>query len=222
MKNTLILIITLLLCTIVIPLSAQKLSLKKQRGYKEYYHNFILDSLNVKQPDLKTIDVEIRIIHYEWIYSEKKDGKNRTLLQLIKKKDGSWSGTRYSYYHYSIDNGDYNFKDAEVSPVEFKDTWNDSWETIINEGYLNMPVEDDIEKRIPKGYIRSITAGGGGIRVYVYTDKRKRYGHFSSITEDHSLYKKCLRSGLPEPLIGYLKKYFDFAVLLKKEFDLKK
>ena len=144
------------------------------------------------------------------------------MLQLIKKKDGSWSGTKYSYYHYSIDDGSYNYKDAEVSPIEFKDTWNDSWETIVNEGYLNMPVQYDIEKRIPKKYMRTIIVGGGGIRVYVYTAKRKRFVAFSSITEDHSLYNRCLCSGLPEPLIGYLKKYFDFAVLLKKEFDLKK
>ena len=168
------------LCAVTI--SAQNVSLKKQKGFR--YERFSdLDSLNIKDPDFKLIDIEFRVYYNSSAY----DTLNHKFIQIVKNKNGLWSGKLYSYYYYNEDS--YNFKDVIIEYLSLEN-WDKTWQIIVEKNYINLPTESDI-KQANKPLV--LVSGGHHYTIEVLTKKRKRRIYYGNPA---SKYESCPEYGL--------------------------
>ena len=164
-------------------MSGQNVFLEKQKGFK-YKRLPVLDSLNIKEPDFKTLDVEIRV------YCTKFDVdtiNNSKFIQIVKDKNGSWSGKSCSYYFYN--NFYYNYRDINIK-YSSCENWGKVWRIIIKENYLNLPTESDIKQENKPPVCVS---DGTSYTVEILTKKRKRRISYNNPEE---IYESCFEYGI--------------------------
>ena len=187
----------------VATISGQNISLKNQKGFK-YKRLSVLDSLNIKEPDFKNVDIELRVYYTVWNF----DPMNSKFIQIVKDKNGLWSGKSYLYYFYNSNY--YNYKDVSIKTLSLEH-WDKVWQTIVKENYLNLPTDSDIkqEKKPPVAI-----ADGCDYTIEILTKKRKRRISFNN---PESMYKSCLEYGLS---CYEYKRFLQLIQLLKTELDL--
>jgi len=178
MKKNIVVLLLFMTCNIYC--FSQDIFLEKQKGFQYKRYSF-LDSLNVKEPNFKYVDIELRV-HYILFAA---DTLNRKFMQIIKDKNGLWSGKSYSYYFYNDNN--YNYKDVIIDNLSLEN-WDSVWQTIVKENYLNLPTESDIKQ---KGDMVVVVCDGQDYTIEVLTKKKKRcisYGNPELKYERYSEY----------------------------------
>jgi len=211
MKKTIILV-CLILASVI---NAQQIDLKRQKGFKNKKIS-ILDSVNIKNPDFDVLAVELRILHIIW----QPKPYNATLWQIKKDKNGRWSGFSHSFFYYNSDT--YDFNNTIIKSFNFKNTWQDSWNNILYNNYLNLPNDKEALKIKCKhlgGGLPPILGIGGGETYYieVLTKRVKRRFSFSNPKANYEFYKK--EYGTDCQTTEIFKKYIEFIELLKSELE---
>jgi hypothetical protein len=183
-------------------INAQDIFLEKQKGVK-YKRLSVLDSLNIKEPDFKNVDIELRICHTVWNF----EPMNSKFIQITKDKNGQWTGRSYSYFFYNADH--YNYKDVVVEYLSLE-YWDKVWQTIIEENYLNLPTESDI-KQENKPFV--LVADGNSYTIEILTKKRYRRIVYNN---PEIMYESCLEDGLD--CLEY-KHFLQLIQLLENKLD---
>jgi len=187
----------------VVNLTAQDIFLEKQKGFKNKRLS-VLDSLKIKEADFKHIALELRVYYTAW----NKEPMNSKFVQIVKDKNGLWSGKSYLYFYYNRDH--YNFKDIVIENLSLEH-WDEAWQTIVQENYLNLPTELDI-KQEKKPLVA--VADGYNYTIEILTKKKKR-----RITYDNPevVYESCSEYGLN---CYEYKHFLQLIQLMKGELEL--
>jgi len=189
----------------IVTASAQDIFLEKQKGFN-YKRPYILDSLNIKEPNFNVIDIELRV--YYTCFGVV-DTINSKFIQIAKEKNGLWNGKSYSYYYYN--DSHYNYKDVNVKYLSCEG-WDDTWQAIIKNNYLNLPTEWDIKReRKPLVFV----ADGDSYTIEVLTKKRKRRISYGN---PEVMYESCWEYGLS---CYEYKSFMQLIKLLRTGLDLK-
>lgn len=196
---------TLFLLSITLTNNAQNFTLDTQKGFK-YKRLPVLDSLNVEEPDFEKVKLTLRI----YFTSFESTGKNSKVIQVLEDKSGFWTEKTYSYYFYN--NLNHDFKDVVISSIILKNSWNESWKTIIDNNYLNLPSESDIDFNNREQPIL-LVADGNSYIIEILTKKKKRRIIYSN---PEAKYKVCMDENF---LCPEYKNFIQFINLLKNEFD---
>ena len=201
MKKNIVVLLLFMTCNIYC--FSQYIFLEKQKGFQYKRYSF-LDSLNVKEPNFKYVDIEFRV----YFESSEYDTINSKFIQIVKDKNGLWRGKSYSYYFYNRWN--YNYKDVIIEDLSLEH-WDSVWQTIVKENYLNLPTESDIKQ---KGDMVVVVCDGHGYTIEILTKKKKRcisYGNPELKYERYSEYG-----------IEYYEyeRFLQLIQLLKTELDL--
>lgn len=186
----------------VVNLTAQDIFLEKQKGFK-YKRLSVLDLLNIKEPDFKNVDIELRVYHTVWNTKP----MNSKFVQIVKDKNGLWSGKSYLYHFYNSNS--YNLKEIIIENLSLEH-WDKTWQAIVKENYLNLPTESDI-KQEKKPLVA--VADGCYYSIEIMTKKRKRritYGN------PEVMYESCPEYGLN---CCEYKHFLQLIQLLKPELD---
>ena len=206
MKKLFILLACLILTGIT---NAQQIHLKQQKGF-EYKRMPFLDSLNIKEPDFDTLAIELRFLHVEWsvIFP------NAVLWQIKKDKNGYWSGFSHSFLFYNPEHYDFN---AIVTPLYFGNTWQSSWDSILHNGFLNLPDENSIEiKCVPLCGGLPLILGIGGGDLYTVEILTKEVRRIISYSNPAIKYEDYIEEyGVDCYAIDYYRKFIEFINLLK-------
>jgi len=200
MKKFLLLLLFLVCGVLAV---AQKINLDKQVNFN-YKRMFVLDSLNVKEPDFKNIDVELRIYYTCWM----EEPYNSKLIQIVKTKENEWSAKSYKYYYYNQDF--FCFKNAIIEPLILGKTWAKSWDEIIKNNYLNLLSEKDIKKN---NDLFIVISDGKDYTIEILTNKRKRRITYNNPQIKLETYKEA------EIIISEYKMFCDFLSLLNEELN---
>lgn len=159
------------------------LKLSKQRHF--YYSNKnYLDSLNIKYPDFKEINCELRI----W-YSKLITGQNK-FFQIKMMKDSSWVCNAIEFYYYN--SSSHNFKETKAEKIKLKDEWYTIWSKIVQNDYLNLTTQRDDKIKTSDNEVLLIGDG----EVYTFEILTKKIKRNFSYSNPYDYYKYYLNKGI--------------------------
>lgn len=202
-----------LIClTAIIAVSAQQVSLKKQHGFKYKKMLSIFDSLNIQEPDFDKVTLELRVLRIVW----SNDRPNSVLWQIRKDRNEQWTGVSYQFFFYNSEH--YDFKNIKTFPLHFKDTWQNTWDNILRNDYLNIPDEKGIKIECKKDDGLMLAIGDGeSYAVEVLTKKIKRRIWFSNPETKYKFYEE--EYNLDCTGLDNYENFIAFMKLLEQEFS---
>ena len=145
--------------------------LKHEKGFR-YAHGRLLDSLHIPPPDFKETETELRIWTFRW-----SDGKN-SLVLLRQASDGTWHCLKREFNFYNDKNFDFHGAPATCA---LKETWKEAWHKIVDAGYLNLPEQEDVNRKLKSTHgHKLVIADGISYTIEILTDKKKRNFTYSN------------------------------------------
>jgi hypothetical protein len=175
----LILILTL---NSLIGLRGQTLVIENQIGFK-YRLSHYLDSIGFSKKDNKSIDFDFRIWHDNYTTGQTK------LIRLIKLKNGNWFVRSLDYCCYNDLHCD--LSNFIIDTLSVSNSWDSTWKTILDEGLLNLPKQEDINKKLKTANGELLMVSDGrGYCFEIGTKKAKRRFIYNNVDSYDDFYKK--------------------------------
>lgn len=198
-----ILAIALMICSL--GGSAQNLRLKKQKDFK-YHQKEYLDTIGITKPNFKKVGAELRIWHIDLANGQTK------MIRLLKDKKGDWSAKSLDYFCYNESNC--YLDKFIIEEYKLSDKWDNTWKLIVENDYLNIKDQDEVNAsiEIPGGELL-FAADGDGFIFEIITKRKKRSFKYFNIESFAEFYKEFGVSSKE------CEKAFKFIEIVKEEFD---
>ncbi|NME68502.1 hypothetical protein [Flammeovirga aprica] len=189
--------------------TSENFAVTKQKKFK-YSCQLFCDSLNIRRPDFSTVDLEIRV-WYGLLHSG-----DHSFLKIQRIKDGSWRGESTQFNFYGPSHFDFN---SQFRAITFTRNWSNTWEEIVAKDYLNLPTQDDVDKRIIEkhSFKQTVFFGDGNYYIIEALTKNAKRKIIYSNPELYS--EQYLKQGINS--VDY-SAFFNFISLLNDEFKFKK
>jgi hypothetical protein len=149
----------------------------EKHSKNDYNRHFVLDSLNIEEPNFRHIDIQLRIFY--WEFNDKRN--NSIVLILTKCKNGVWDAKKYKYYLYNMSNSD--FKNIDINQIPLNADWVNTWKIILENNYLNIPTESDVRIKSDKILEMFVMSDGNAYQVDILKRRRRRNIRFNNPTQ---------------------------------------